>query len=186
VTTQDKLILAQTIILFLTGAVVVWYTVETAKIRRASSKQAEILGEQLQMLRAQVEREAARDAHKQQQLEQDAQPLFHYEGGVQDSSRSIFRLVNNGSAAIRDVSIGNCLYECSVSPSALVRPGDAMQVLLVSLPRPTPPFTFTLEFTDKFGRRRRRLFEHTGTDSAVFRDREAPSNDALQQTERHA
>jgi hypothetical protein len=49
-----------------------------------------------------------------------------------------------------------------------------MNVRIDALPRPTPLFSFSLEFTDKFGKRRRRIFELVDRERMKFVDREAP------------
>lgn len=59
---SDRILVAQTVILFLTGAVVTWYTWETARIRRATIRQSEtaveqarLAAEQLHLFRDQLE-----------------------------------------------------------------------------------------------------------------------------------
>lgn len=51
-TFSDSLLIAQTIVLVLTGAVIVWYTIETARLRRTAQRQLE---SQLRQVDAQLE-----------------------------------------------------------------------------------------------------------------------------------
>ena len=50
-TTTEYLLLFQTIVLFLTAAVVLWYTIETYRIRKETSKQNSLLAEQYLFLK---------------------------------------------------------------------------------------------------------------------------------------
>lgn len=174
-TLQDYVAIAQTIILFLTGVVVTWYTIETTRIRKSTTRQADLLAQQLQMLRTQVETERQRHAEADARLVREAQPTFHYVGGDQDFTRSIFNFSLIGTHGIRDLALHEASgYEGAVTPTPYVGPGDTLSVRIVALPRPTPAFAFAVDYTDTFGVRRRRRFEHPGTDGGPIRDVDVP------------
>ena len=155
------LLLAQTIILLLTGGVVVWYTIETSKIRRATSDQASLLAQQLSMLRAQVERDEAR-------LRQSAQPAFRYSGGSQSSAVSRFQFTNYGTAPIRDIVVSSIDHRVHGHPSNYLAPGEALRVTVPELPRPMPRFEFSIEYSDQLGARNRLIATHTGDEKFEF------------------
>lgn len=160
---QDTVLIVQTVILLATGAVVAWYTLETSRIRRATSEQARLLAEQLAMLRAQSERDEARRASS-------VQPVFRAGGGQQTDQQSTFTFTNVGTAPIRDLQVGSNDYRMSVAPSAYLGPSETVTLTVPGLPRPTPRFEFHFEYTDALGIRRRRAFVHTG--ESRFEDRE--------------
>ncbi len=53
-TTAEILTFLQTVVLFLTGAVVVWYTVETSRLRRVANKQLAVIQQTLALDAAEV------------------------------------------------------------------------------------------------------------------------------------
>jgi hypothetical protein len=163
-TLEQSLLLAQTMILLLTGAAVVWYTVETAKIRRATSYQANLLAEQLSMLRAQSERDETRRSAS-------VQPQFRYVGGHETDQHSVFVFQNVGEAPIRDISVSSIDYQMSIDSTAYLAVNDRLTLTVPFLKRPTPRFEFSLEFTDALGARRGRHFTHVGENR--FEDRPA-------------
>lgn len=105
--------MAQAFILLLTCGVLVWYTWETSRIRKATSLQNTYLAEQLRIM----------EANYRNQIQHEAsllKPLFRFTGGSSSSIISSFGFVNTGGPA-RKLSLkysANCTM--SINPSRLI------------------------------------------------------------------
>lgn len=88
-TLVEYLTLIQTIILFLTGLVVLWYTYETQKIRRETAKQNSLLAEQLNLVK---------DSNIYQMKKEKSflRPIFVCEGGSHSLKHTKLRMRNDG------------------------------------------------------------------------------------------
>jgi hypothetical protein len=153
-TTAEKLLLAQTIILFLTAVAIVWYTYETHKIRKETSKQQLILAEQLVLLQTKEKH----DLEKEIAL---AQPIFRSSGGSWHDEGGYFEFKNHGESA-KDVCFeSKSDIEATMRPASLLPTGHKLRIDIQEMPRSRPQkFPFVLRYTDKFGNPHAANFEY--------------------------
>jgi hypothetical protein len=123
--TSDWLSLAQTLILLGTGVVIYWYTRETQRLRRLSSTQAELLREEVEMMRARL------DLDIQEQL-RASKPFFRWHGGGTNLGVWTRNFYNEG-APISHLSIStDADLEAAVRPADLLQTNQQGEVTFVS------------------------------------------------------
>ena len=84
--------IAQAVILFFTAIVIVWYTIETKKIREATSVQNTLLAEQLRILQLAEKHELAKELSF-------IKPYLKFGGGMTSSEGASWEFVNKGGPA---------------------------------------------------------------------------------------
>lgn len=153
-TTTEVLMLIQTIILFLTGGVLVWYTIETRRVRKEMNKQYLILAQQLVFM------------HENRNYERDkeislVQPILLVSGGMWHEEGGYFEFTNAGEA------VKNVSFESKNDIKAVMRPskhigtGEKLRIDIEQMPKPLPEtFPFEIHYEDKLGNRQTKNFEY--------------------------
>jgi hypothetical protein len=96
-TISEWLLLAQTLVLFFTGIVILWYTWETQQLRKSSAAQAEVLKQQLETMRQTLQMDI------QEQI-RESTPFIRW-GGGSESARNWSRDFVNEGGPIAHLSI---------------------------------------------------------------------------------
>ena len=91
-TVPDWIGIAQAIILLLTGFVIAWYTLETARIRKETATQNTLLAEQLRLMQSSVAEETRREMSY-------IKPYFSFGGGQSSSDEATWDFTNKGGPA---------------------------------------------------------------------------------------
>ena len=153
-TISEILMLIQTIILFLTGLVLVKYTIETRRMREEMSKQYLILAQQLLLTQENKEYERGKELSL-------IQPIFRPSGGRWHGEGGYFEFKNHGEA-IKNVSFESLSEIVAVMrPKAYMGTGEKLRIDIEKMPKPRPAkFPFVIQYEDKLGNRRSKNFEY--------------------------
>lgn len=117
----EALIFSQTIILLLTGLIVLWYTFETNKIRKETNKQNSILAEQLTLLQKNQEVESKK-------LRSFVEPLIIWTAGQYNNEKAEFKFTNDGGSItnIKVVPLAN--FNADIYPDNILRTGEICKI----------------------------------------------------------
>lgn len=92
ITLSDWINIIQTIVLFLTGVVLVWYTIETVRIRKETNTQNTLLAEQVRLMQS----------ARQHELEKEIsfiKPYLRFGGGSSSGNQASWEFTNTGGPA---------------------------------------------------------------------------------------
>ena len=151
--TAEWLMLAQTLILFLTGLVVVWYAWETHQLRQTSSRQAELMQQQLASMQESLRRDI------QDQLRK-SRPFFRW-GGGSGSATTWKREFQNEGGAISRLSIHTpARLRASITPKDMLQTNQQGTVSFESAAgTPLPdPFVFEIHYRTQLDQDQRKHF----------------------------
>ncbi|HEY3930790.1 MAG TPA: hypothetical protein VGM58_00295 [Verrucomicrobiae bacterium] len=100
---RDALLWAQTIILFVTGVIVAWYTWETHKIRKDAAAQNKLIARQVELMHESLQFELTRE-------QQASEPIFKWQGGGSNHASAINRFdrhcdFQNAGGAVTDLEV---------------------------------------------------------------------------------
>ncbi len=162
-TTSETLLLIQTIVFFLTGIVVLWYTFETYRIRKETQIQNSHLAEQLLMMKEKEKFEL----HKEISF---VEPVFKPEYSNVGKNNGTCNLVNNGGS-IKNISVQPIeVFSISITPRNFLNSGEKGKIAIQKYPEPIPNFLhFKIRFTNKLGIEREKLFKYS-TKNAMFEE----------------
>lgn len=146
--------LAQTIILFITGIIVFWYTLETRKIRKETAKQQLILAQQLVLLQE-------KDKFERQKEISFVQPIFRPNGGTWNDDNGYFYLINNGEAITNITFESQNEINATITPTNSLDTSAKLKIEISAMPKPRPStFPFIIGYDDKLGNRQQKQFEY--------------------------
>lgn len=159
----ESLLLAQTIVLAFTAIIVLWYTIETYKIRKETSKQNAILTEQYLV---QKEKEEFQLNKKINFIEPMLRPTHSSVGKTEGECN----FVNNGSL-IKKISVEPIEnFPISINPRNYLNTGEKGRILISRYPTPTPPLLhFKIKYENKLGLMREKYFKYI-TKDAMFEE----------------
>lgn len=160
-TTSETLLLIQTIVLFLTAIIVLWYTLETYRIRKETSKQNSLLAEQYLLIKEKEKFELQKEISF---VEPVFQPEFAH------PSQGICNFVNNGGS-IKNISIQAIEnFPITISPQNFLNSGGKGKITIHKYPEPVPDcLHFKIKFINKLGIEREKLFKST-TKNGMFQE----------------
>ncbi len=147
--------LAQTIVMFLTGLVLVWYTYETLKIRKETSRQNALLVEQLALTKQ------AQDSELKK-LAREIDLVFDSPGSSFDSNSMKFLFRNIGEVA-KNISVrSQDGFNLSARPSDILPKGRELTITL-NVPTDSRPkaFSFEIHYEDGNGDKRVKAYDYT-------------------------
>jgi hypothetical protein len=149
--------LVQTIILAITGTVVVWYTWETRQIRKETAKANRLISEQL-AIALRKDREYRREALRR------AQPSFSW--GGEFSGNRVRLHSNNGGAPITGLKIRPIGPLTATVEPPYVGEGHKVQVSVSGLAEPAheQSLAFVLSYKDSLGVPREMVIEYHPTE----------------------
>lgn len=138
--TTEILILIQTIILFITGAIVFWYTVETNKIGKETQRQNIILAEQLLQIKKVNEFQLTKEISL-------TYPEIIINYFSEKESTAEFNCTNKG-AAISEISISTHEnYNVKIDSKSYIGCNQKFLIDFNNLPNPKPnELYFNIEF----------------------------------------
>lgn len=152
--TSDLLMLSQTIILGVTAAILVWYTFETYKIRKATSIQNTMMAEQLLIMQQTYKFE------KEKQIS-FIDPIFVDIGGHQGENWLTRRITNKG-ATVKNLSIvpeGN--FSVKIESDNIFLTEQTSLIKLENLPTPLPDkLYFAIHYENQIGLKRIKTFAY--------------------------
>lgn len=152
---SDWLTLIETIVLLVTAIIVLYYTMETKKIRQETSKQNSILAEQLQI---QLE------SHKLNIKERSfVEPIFRFESAYGGK----YNFTNKGSRTkiIRIESEGN--FRVQIFPKDLIM-NEERGYIKLDIPTPREGnYYFTLHYENKLGDKKTKKFYFDSSDGNI-------------------
>jgi hypothetical protein len=150
--TAEWLMLAQTLILFLTGLVVVWYAWETHQLRQTSSRQAELMQQQLASMQESLRRDIQEELRK-------SRPFFRWFGGL-GSPTTLEREFRNEGGAISRLSIHTPPpLRASITPKDMLQTNERGTVSFESPRAPLPdPFEFEIHYRTQLDQDQRMYF----------------------------
>lgn len=165
-TTTEILILTQTIVLFLTGLAVLWYTIETNRIRKSTEKQSALLAQQLLILQ---EKE---DFDRKKEIS-FVEPIFRYSGANYGFESSNARFINEGGTIknVEVVPIDNFLIK--IEPSNIIRAGEPGKLKFYNYPKPTPEkLKFTIKYETQLGIKGEQRFYLVPNEGTFYNEQE--------------
>jgi hypothetical protein len=110
---SDWINIAQTVILLLTGGVIVLYTIETARIRKETSIQNTLLAEQLRLMQTAREQEVAKEMSF-------IKPYFRFGGGNSSADGASYEFTNKGGPAKKLISKPHGSFSVGVNPTRFI------------------------------------------------------------------
>lgn len=164
-TTIETLILIQTIILALTGLIVLRYTIETYRIRKETSKQNSILVQQYLI-------QQDKEKFELQKEIDFIEPIFKPEYSSVGKTKGTCNFTNAGSL-IRNISIEpREKYSINIHPKNILNAGDKGRIEIPKYPEPIPQeLHFTIKYKNKLGIEREKYFQYS-TKNAMFKETE--------------
>lgn len=152
--TIEWLMLIQTLILFMTGIAVAWYTYETYKIRKETSVQNSLLAEQLLILKNSYEFELKKEISF-------IDPIFRFEGGHLGMGSATIDYINKGGS-IKNVSIRpQSSFTAKIVPNNAISADEKFRIMLSNIPQPSSgEVTFEVHFENKLGNKSRKIFKY--------------------------
>jgi len=143
--TSDWIGIAQTIVLFLTGLAVAWYTVETVKIRKETNNQNTMLAEQLRLMQATIQHDLEKEASF-------IRPFFKFGGGMRSSGIAQATFTNKGGPAKKITVTNKGEFNITVNPTRYMDTNDNGTIqIMVPNPLPDGKYPFELSCQDKLG-----------------------------------
>jgi len=153
---QTIVLAVQTLVMFLTGLVVIWYTYETLKIRKETSKQNALLVEQLSVMRQSQDFESKK-------LAGEIDPILLTPPGPSLSANSMeFSFPNQGGMAKNlSVKFPDGFYPV-VFPTDILQVGKVLKVTL-SVPSDSRPkeFSFEIHYENRNGDKRVKTYRYS-------------------------
>jgi hypothetical protein len=142
---SDWIGISQAVILLLTGGAIVWYTVETARIRKETSTQNSLLAEQLRIMRTSVQRDIDKEISF-------IKPYFVFGGVGQYSPDKVSLNFENKGAPAYKLSLKPIdSFSINVTPSKILETDGSGKFTIV-VPSTTPrdaKFRFELQCFDR-------------------------------------
>lgn len=141
------LLLIQTIVLAVTGAIVYYYASETKKIRTATERQNTLIAQQLILM---TEKQSF-ELEKEKGL---IEPIFRYRGASHGSDQSASDFVNEGGL-VKNISIETIdNFSAKIKPNDVIRSGEKGRINFSSYPDPHPDkLRFKIEYENQMGKR---------------------------------
>lgn len=162
-TTTECLLLVQTIVLLLTGMVVLWYTIETYRIRKETSKQNSLLAEQYLLIKEKEKFELQKEISF-------VEPVFKPEYSSVGTNNGKCNFVNNGGS-IKNITVQPVEdFSISILPRNFLNAGEKGTITIPKYPEAISSFLhFKIKFINKLGIEREKLFKYT-IKSAMFEE----------------
>ncbi|MGA2749857.1 MAG: hypothetical protein ABSG59_13870 [Verrucomicrobiota bacterium] len=147
--TENALLWAQTITLFVTGLVVVWYTWETHKIRKDTARQNELISRQIDLMSQSLRFDITRE-------ESASEPIFKWRSGGGDFRRAdVLCKFRNEGGAVTDLEVKtNDNVKASISPKDRLSEGEQGEVMFNNSPQASvPDVNYEIHYTTRQNRR---------------------------------
>jgi hypothetical protein len=162
-TTVETLTMVQTIILALTALIVLWYTVETYRIRKETSKQNSILVQQYLIQQDKEKFELQKEINF-------IEPIFKPEYSNVRKTGGTCNFINVGSL-IRNISVkAKENYSITIHPQNILNTGDKGKIEISNYPKPTPQYLhFTIYYKNKLEIEKEKYFQYS-TKDATFKE----------------
>jgi hypothetical protein len=146
ITISDWIGISQAVILLLTGGVVVWYTIETARIRKETSIQNTLLAEQLRIMQASIQHDIEKEISF-------IRPFFVFGGGQHSTDHSALEFENKGGAAYKLSTKSLESFSVSVSPTKILETNGKGRINFTfpSNSSQSTKYPFELHCVDKLG-----------------------------------
>ena len=144
-TTTEILILIQTVVLFLTGLSVYWYTLETNKIRKSTDKQNSLLSQQLLFLQEKDEFDRKKEISF-------IEPIFRYSGARYGTNESVSSFINEGGT-IKNIEVRPTeKFNIKIEPRNIIRAGERGKIIFSNYPKPNPEkLNFEISYENQMG-----------------------------------
>jgi hypothetical protein len=146
--------LSQTIILAITAAILVWYTFETYKIRKETSKQNTMMAEQLLIMQQSSKFEIDRQISF-------VDPIFVDAGGSNAGNTLTRKIINKG-ATVKNLSIiPNANFSAKIDPSSTFLNEQTGSIQLGNLSPSLPDkLYFEIHYENSLGHKRSKKFAY--------------------------
>ncbi len=160
---NESLLIIQTIVLAITAIIVLWYTIETYKIRKETSKQNAILSEQYLAQKEKKEFEFKKEINF-------IEPIFRYTHSSVGKTDGNCNFVNNGSL-IKHISVEAVEnFRINIHPKKYLNTGEKGRIVISKYPTPTPQLLhFKIKYENKLGMMREKQFKYF-TKYAIFEE----------------
>lgn len=175
-TVDQWLQVANTVVLTITAAIIVWYTWETRRLRQEAQDQSKNLANQLHELRQQVEiqrsqleieQERRKEEEELRMAEDDPVLQFH---DAQVSGGRIMVTFYNVGGSIRDIDVRPAneeeIGQLDIDKYKELRNGEAATITFAGANKHHTleliESPFVLEYTNKHGKRRKQTFRYNG------------------------
>jgi hypothetical protein len=158
-----SLLIAQTIVLSITAIIVLWYTIETYKIRKETSKQNAILTEQYLIQKKKEEFQLNKEINF-------IEPIFRPTHSSVGKTDGTCNFVNNGSL-IKKISVEPTEnYLIIIHPKNYLNTGEKGRIVISRYPTPTPQLLhFKIKYENKLGLMKEKYFKYI-TKDAMFEE----------------
>lgn len=162
-TTTEYLLVIQTIVFFFTGIIVLWYTIETYRIRKETSKQNSLLTEQYILTKEKDKIEIRKEISF-------VEPILKPEYSSVGKEKGECNFVNNGGS-IKQIVISPLEdYSITISPRNFLNTGEKGKITIPKYPIPIPNFLhFKIKFINKLGIESEKSFKFV-TKDAMFEE----------------
>lgn len=160
---SESLLLAQTIVLAVTAIIVLWYTIETYKIRKETSKQNSILSEQYLIQKEKEEFQLNKEINF-------IDPIFRPTHSSVGKTEGTCNFVNNGGL-IKHISVESIeQYPINIHPKNYLNTDEKGRIIIPKYPIPVPQFLhFIIKYENKLGIVREKHFKYI-TKDAMFEE----------------
>jgi hypothetical protein len=153
-TTFEELYLVQILIGVVTFAALVWYALETRKIRLDAAKQTDLIRQQVELTNKVFHLEFERHISA-------SEPLFQWSGDWGHGTRANefeYKFKNTG-AAVQELSAeSEAGAKLPISPSSVLNSEDQGQVVISPRPTPSRPVRFKIHYTTQRQEKRTKFF----------------------------
>jgi len=153
-TTVEELYLAQTLTGVVTFAALIWYALETRKLRLDAARQTDLIRQQVELTNKVFHLEFERHISA-------SEPMFQWTGDWGSSIRPNefeYRFKNAG-AAVQELSAeSEAGAPLQISPCSILNSGDQGQIVLSPRPAPNRPIKFKIHYTTQRRERRTKFF----------------------------
>lgn len=152
-TLQEYLMIAQTVILFLTGLIVLWYTRVTHKIMKETKEQNSLINQQLLLTRETKDEEFK----KQMSL---YEPVFNYTmGGGDGNNKTTFKFRNDGKQ-IKEIKITpEEKYSISIYPKNILNEREEGTIEIYRQETQKDLLHFKIGYINKLGMEKNQKFQ---------------------------
>lgn len=153
---METLLLIQTVVLFLTGLIVFFYTWETNKIRKETAKQNSILAEQLTIIRSSLEFEIKKEGSF-------IDPIFRWGNSSGGANEIVCNFTNKGGQSkITEIrSMGQ--FPMEIYPKGMIAPDENGYIKILYKPPRPKRVSFEIHYENKLNQRKSEKFFYDGS-----------------------
>lgn len=150
--TSDWIGIVQAAILLITAIIIAYYTYETYKIRKETSKQNTLLAEQILMMQQSFQHQVKRESSF-------IQPILRFSSGSSGAQQTELKFINKGGPAKNLKVLAKGSFHISVRPTTIIDTNEqgVFELRGTDL-RSQDRYSFEIEFEDKFGEKHKQQF----------------------------